>query len=376
MPKKIRPIVWLLILIAVVALIVATKPQPSDTAPKEASDRNSSPSAISQVDESRTDKTARTSDKGSVERRLLAILQIDDVDDRNYEIELLLKELGPEHLATIRAAFESQLDDSLYMREWEHFLKWWVDFAPEDALFYGASDFDGDIWDAKHLAATAAAEYWLTVDPVAAGAQFSKLPAGQIRDNIMAGFGQEYAISDLEGAIAWADADPSPEFRSAALFGVAYGALRSGMHDNFDPEITTRTANWLREHADQPYAAKALSVWVEQVVREDSEQAAEWVNWVVDLPEGDARNAAVQSFFQNASHTSPEALDGWLDQVEDGPALDFATAGYLRNASQQPLDSAGLDYLDRLSRSIQNEELREQSQQRILNLRASVTERP
>lgn len=318
--------------------------------------------------------TSSEDERLRVEARLQELFEIIDQDDRWYELELFFEDLDPKYLELVKASFEETLDDSRYKREFELFFYWWLKFAPEDVLTYGASDFDGNEWNAKHLAATEAAREWLKTAPQAAGEHIAKLPPGTIRANIMAGFGQEYAIADLDSSIAWADSSTDPDFRAASLFGVAYGALRSGMHDNFDPEITNKTAKWLETHADQPYAEKAISHWVSEVVREDSEQAADWVNWVVDLPDGETRNGAIQAFFENASYASEDALDGWLEQVEDGPALDFASAGFISNARNSPQDEKGLDFLRRLSGSIQDETLREEAMRQVSEIIPEIPE--
>lgn len=377
MKNPTRLIVWLgsLITVAIVAYILFLQPNKPSTGNQETSStdhskasspRNSSPA--------KTTESTRQFQADTPRTKLKNILDIDDVDERNYEIEEFLAAHGPEHLELIRELFESELDDSRHMREFEHFLKWWVDFDPQSALTYAASDLHGDDWDAKHLAATVAAEHWLEKDPRAAAAHMAELPPGVIRSNIMTGFGQEYAMKDLDAAIAWADSDDSPEYREAALYAVAYGALRAGMHEEFKPEITDQTANWLAEHADQPYAAKALAEWVDQVVREDSEQGTEWVSWVTALPEGVARNAALDSFFRNARHNSPEALTQWMSEVKDSPVMDQAAANFVSNARHESQDPDSIAFLTRIAENVQDPQIREQVRNQVSQLKVTPPE--
>lgn len=356
-----RILLFVCLLLGILLLILAktddnTSSEIENTSVSTSAQHRSNNNAPPFVPERKT-RTKATRDQ------FMAAFGIDDVDLRNYELESLLRKASRDELETVRSLFESELDDSRYMREWEHFLKWWVDFAPEDALLYAASDFSNDHWEAKHLAGTVAAEKWLKLDPDAAASYFHELPAGPVRDNIMAGFGQEYAIKDLEASLRWAESSKDSGFRAAALFGVTYGVLRAGVHDDFKPDVIARATEFLESHAHEPYAANALGTWVEHVVREDAAQAAEWVNWVVDLPEGTARNAALRSFFENASTSTPESLTKWLGQVEDGPALDHAAAGYIKAtlASDEANDPAKLNYLKRLSSSIKDENLKKQS---------------
>ena len=298
----------------------------------------------------------------SVRRRVSSALEIRDADLRNRKLSELFETLGQDDLEQVRSAFEHEYTSSLFMREWEHFLKWWMDFAPDDALLYANSDFADDHWEAKHLAASAAAEYWLGKDPEAAAFMLYQIPPSEVRDNTTMALGQALLMEDLDGAIAWGDGNPDPSFRSAALHSIAYGALRRGMHENYEPETIDKVAIWLRKHAAEPYAGDALAHWVHEVVREDSEQAAGWIDWVVDLPLGSARDRALNAFFANASHTSPDILVNWLEKIEGRSAIDEAMAGYIRGTGGQPIDDPDeIALLTKLANNIGDDALRERA---------------
>lgn len=290
-----------------------------------------------------------------------AILAIYDSDERNAKLYHFLKLSTQKDLHAIKSVFEEKYSDSLYMREWETFLVWWGNFAAQDSLRYASSDFNGEEWLAKHLASAVAAENWLERDPQAASTFLENLPANEVRENTTIALGQAYAIADLDAALNWADNAHSSDFKQAALLSVTIGSLRNNMHNFYDLENLEKTASWLRSHSDQDYSAPALSKWVGNVVRADWEEAAGWVNWVIELPEGNARNAALESFFSNAAHTPPEILDGWFDKVENGPALDYATTGYIISKRHEYLDAEYIEYLSLLAESIDHDELREKA---------------
>ena len=116
-------------------------------------------------------------------------------------------------------------------------------------------------------------------------------------------------------ATAWAENLPEGTIKASAFDRIA---------DRFASEDPAAAAEWVRSHADQDYAERAVREVAEELGREDPEQA---VRWVADLPDANQSRAISQSM-ERWTREDPVAAGNFLQDMAPSESRDAAVKSY------------------------------------------------
>jgi len=119
----------------------------------------------------------------------------------------------------------------------------------------------------------------------------------------------------MSNATAWAENLPEGTIKASAFDRVA---------DRFASEDPTAAAEWVRSHADQDYAERAVREVAEELGRENPEAA---VRWVTDLPESNQSRAINQSM-ERWTREDPVAAGNFLQDMAPSRSRDAAVKSY------------------------------------------------
>ena len=119
----------------------------------------------------------------------------------------------------------------------------------------------------------------------------------------------------MSNATAWAENLPEGTIKASAFDRVA---------DRFASEDPTGAAEWVRSHADQDYAERAVREVAEELGRENPEAA---VRWVTDLPESNQSRAINQSM-ERWTREDPVAAGNFLQDMAPSRSRDAAVKSY------------------------------------------------
>ena len=119
----------------------------------------------------------------------------------------------------------------------------------------------------------------------------------------------------MPNATAWAENLPEGTIKASAFDRIA---------DRFASEDPAAAAEWVRSHADQEYAERAVREVAEELGREDPEQA---VRWVADLPET-TRSGAISQSMERWTREDPVAAGNFLQDMAPSNSRDAAVKSY------------------------------------------------
>jgi len=165
---------------------------------------------------------------------------------------------------------------------------------------------------------TAIAYELASTQPGAAINLARELPANSARDELLAHAVNQWAGSDPQGAVQWASQVPEAGTRERLLAAIATTWAAS------DPiagaTLAVKSLSPGRRQAD------AVVGIVQQWVQREPEAAAAWV---VQFPEGMARDAALENVVKLWVDRDPDAAGNWLKTLADGAHRDLAIGAYV-----------------------------------------------
>ena len=119
----------------------------------------------------------------------------------------------------------------------------------------------------------------------------------------------------MPNATAWAENLPEGTIKASAFDRIA---------DRYASEDPAGAAEWVRSHADQEYAERAVREVAEELGREDPEQA---VRWVADLPDA-TRSGAISQSMERWTREDPVAAGNFLQDMAPSESRDAAVKSY------------------------------------------------
>ncbi len=119
----------------------------------------------------------------------------------------------------------------------------------------------------------------------------------------------------MSNATAWAENLPEGTIKASAFDRIA---------DRFASEDPAAAAEWVRSHANQEYAERAVREVAEELGREDPEQA---VRWVADLPET-TQSGAISQSMERWTREDPVAAGNFLQDMAPSNSRDAAVKSY------------------------------------------------
>jgi hypothetical protein len=131
----------------------------------------------------------------------------------------------------------------------------------------------------------------------------------------LTGLVQRWVASSPEDAIAWAQALPEGDNRSAALASVVEGLSST------DLSRAQSIFNQLPPDAQET----AAGVLAANLTIQDADQARAWVE---SLPEGPAQDSGLRVVATKWANQNPTAVASWLDTLAPGNGRDSAVVGY------------------------------------------------
>ena len=147
----------------------------------------------------------------------------------------------------------------------------------------------------------------------------------------------------MPNATAWAENLPEGTIKASAFDRIA---------DRFASEDPAAAAEWVRSHADQEYAERAVREVAEELGREDPEQA---VRWVADLPDATQSRAISQSM-ERWTREDPVAAGSFLQDMAPSESRDAAVKSYANE-----LDGSDPQMAAEWAGSIANDQMRSET---------------
>lgn len=151
-------------------------------------------------------------------------------------------------------------------------------------------------------------------DPAAAAAFLATLPLSGRLSSFYMGLGKNWAGSDPDAALEWARNLPNERFRNVAT----QGALRAWSDDE-----PAAAAAWASANLSDKDAANLLGEIGEQWSRINPKAA---LDWTVALPEGEARNAAIESVIGAVAALDAERAKAVFAKLPDDARSTAASA--------------------------------------------------
>ena len=250
---------------------------------------------------------------------LADILKEADPIKRNRLFAELLEKLTPENAqAAVDAMREGGLDP-MNFRDIALLSYSWGKLDPEKAMAYAsASDLRGRAFLSSSILAG-----WASQNPTAAMEWFKAQNANGFEKNIMArGLIEGLIQTDLNAATRLATAESDPELKGQFFDAIARQQLKAGG--------AQAAKDWMsRLLAGGTVPADSLAGTAGQVAdrlaRTDPKAAAAWA---MSLPEGEARNNAMEESISQWGRSDPTAASEYLTRMPASDAKDRAVQDF------------------------------------------------
>ena len=323
----------------------------------------------------------------NAESRMASALSDADPLRRKARISELLVNLTPEQVPGMLAAFENGERDDETNRLFRDFLYAWGRVGGGEAIAYM---MDPESKRRDHYGGTSAIAGWAASDLLGAKDYVAGVESQHAREWLHYGVFREQMRSDLDGAIAYSEANGKSRARGRQM-----DMLRDEI---FQREGLEGLAGWVEgiDHNDQSgtdllsYKQYASSIALDRMAAEDPEVASEWIaengdqpfvtadgleraarraageineelDWLVALPDDVAqRRHAIGERFEDFIRDDFAAAGEWLASQPLGPAFDEAIQDYARSAARDDPEAA-LAWAQRIS----DPEIRASTEQRI-----------